>query len=165
MDEVEKYFIRKIIRLKIALLVVFMIATLGIIYFVSSEASKPYFGKPQQLNSQLLKLEIENASLLKLIDSLETSNSILMQESSDPSGIFYEVQIGVFKNFDIEKYNKNLQKLHYTTISGINYITLGKFRDFDDAKDFALDMRRIGIKDAFIVSKLDGKRVDSYLLD
>ena len=165
MNEIEKYFIRKIIRLKIALLIVFIIASLGIIYFLSGEGSSPYFGKPQQLNAQLLKLELENATLLKLVDSLEISNEILMQESSDPSGIFYEVQIGVFKNFDIEKYNKNLQKLQYTTVSGINYLTLGKFRDFDDAKDFALDMRRIGIKDAFIVSKLDGKRVDSYLLD
>ena len=88
-----------------------------------------------------------------------------MQESSDLSGIFYEVQIGVFEHFDIEKYNKNLQKLQYATIDGINYMTLGKFRDFDDAEDFALDMRRMGIKDAFIVSKLDGKRVGSYLLD
>lgn len=165
MDEIEKYFIRKIIRLKIALLVVFLVAAISIIYIVSSEGRSPLFGKPQQLNSQLLKLEIENAALLKLVDSLETSNEILMQESSDPSGIFYEVQIGVFKHFDIEKYNKNLQKLNYSTVSGIKYMTLGKFRDFDDAKDFALDMRRMGIKDAFIVSKLDGKRIDSYLLD
>ena len=165
MDQLEQYVMRKIIRLKIALLTVFIIAALGIIYFVSSETSSPYFGKPKSLNAELLKLDLENAKLLSLIDSLEKSNVILMQESSDPSGIFYEVQIGVFKNFDIEKYNKNLQKLNYTTVSGINYMTLGKFRDFDDAKDFALDMRRIGIKDAFIVSKLDGKRIDSYLLD
>lgn len=165
MDLLEKYIIRKIVRLKIVILILFMAASLGIIYIVSSESSSPNFGNPERLNSELLKLDLENAKLLSLIDSLEKSNAILMQESKDPSGIFYEVQIGVFKHFDIEKYNKNLQKLQYSTVSGINYMTLGKFRDFDDARDFALDMRRIGIKDAFIVSKLDGKRIDSYLLD
>lgn len=165
MDLLEKYIIRKIVRLKIVILILFMAASLGIIYIVSSESSSPNFGNPERLNSELLKLDLENAKLLSLIDSLEKSNAILMQESKDPSGIFYEVQIGVFKHFDIEKYNKNLQKLQYSNVSGINYMTLGKFRDFDDARDFALDMRRIGIKDAFIVSKLDGKRIDSYLLD
>ncbi len=165
MDELENYIIRKMVRLKISLWIVSIIAVLGIIYIISSETSSPNFGNPQQLNAELLKLEVENAALLNLVDSLEKSNVILMQESRDSSGIFYEVQIGVFKHFNIEKYSENLQKLHYTTVDGIHYMTLGKFRDFDDAENFALDMRRMGIKDAFIVSKLDGKRVGTYLLD
>ena len=70
MDQIEQYIVKKIIRLKIALLTVFIIASLGIIYFFSSESSSPYFGNPKNLNAELLKLDLENAKLLSLIDSL-----------------------------------------------------------------------------------------------
>jgi len=154
--------IRKIVRLKIALLVVTLIAISGILYWISGESSHPILGNPARLNRELLSIDKENAYLLFRVDSLENANNILMQESDDNSGIFFEVQIGAFENFDIKKYKENLKKLNYTRVNGVNYITLGKFRDFEDAEQFNKDIRKLGIRDAFIVSKLDGKRMKVY---
>ena len=151
--------IRRITRLKVALFIISFLTIAAFIYVYSSESGQPFVGKPKTLNNALLKQEIENGRLLFLADSLKASNAILMQESNRVDGIFFEVQIGAFENFDIEKYHENLEKLNYTTEDGVNYITLAKFRDLDDAKLFAEDIKKIGITNASIVSKLDGKRV------
>lgn len=151
--------LRKITRLKVALFVISFLTIAALIYVYSSESSQPFIGKPKVLNNALLEQEIENGRLSFLIDSLRHSNDLLMQESNRVDGIFFEVQIGAFESFDIEKYHENLQKLNYTTVDGVHYITLAKFRDLEDAKLFTEDIKRIGINNASIVSKLDGKRV------
>lgn len=152
--------VKKIVRLKIALLLISLLAIFALIYVYSSESQQPFIGYPKELNHHLLDQEIDNAKLQFLVDSLRKVNEILMKETEKiDEGIFFEVQIGDFENFRTDKHNQNLKKLDYSTIDGINYITLGKFRDIDDAKLFIEDIKKIGIEDAFIVSKLDGERV------
>lgn len=151
--------VKKIVRLRIALLIFILLTLFGALYYYSSESKQPFIGHPKKLNQILLDQEIENAALLFRIDSLLRINESLKIETHLVDGIFFEVQIAAFDNFTIDKLDGNLKRLNYSTIDGVNYITLGKFRDVDVAKIYIEDLKKIGIREAFIVSKLDGKTI------
>lgn len=153
--------VKKIVRLRIALLLFFVLTVFGGVYYYSAESKQPFIGHPKQLNQILLDQEIENAMLLFRLDSLTIANESLKIESHLVDGIFFEVQIAAFDNFSIDKFDENLKRLNYSTVDGVNYITLGKFRDVDVAKIYIEDLKKIGIQEAFIVSKLDGKTVST----
>ena len=163
MTEAKKHthpIVAKIIRLKISLLLVSVVAIFGLVYLYSSESKQPFIGYPKQLNKILLTQEIENAQLMFSIDSLVIANEKLVKENETIEGIVFEVQIGSFESFNIDKYSDDLEILNYTNDGGANHIILGKFRDIDDAKMFVDDLKRIGIPNATIVSKIDGKSVN-----
>ena len=150
--------VKKIVRLKIALWMISLLSIFALIYVYSSESMQPFIGHPKELNKKLLYQEIENARIQFQNDSLQRSNEILIKENEKiEEGIYFEVQVGEFENFNTDI--QNLKNLDYSTIDGINYITLGKFRDLDDAKLFIEDIKKIGINNGFIVSKLDGETV------
>ena len=151
--------VKKIVRLRIALLVFIMLSLFGALYYYSSESKQPFIGHPKELNQILLDQEIENGTLLFRLDSLLLINESLKIETHLVDGIFFEVQIAAFDNFNLDRLDGNLKRLNYATIDGVNYITLGKFRDIDVAKIFIEDIKKIGIDGAFIVSKLDGKTI------
>ena len=148
-----------IVRLRIVLLLVSFIAILGGIYLYSSEAKQPFIGHPKVLNSKLLDQEIENAELIYIVDSLIKENRKLVLANGSIDGIIFEVQIGALEDFNMDKFKDDLEILNYTTDGGANYITLGKFRDLDDAKLFTDDLKKIGITNTTIISKLDGEKV------
>ncbi len=151
--------IAKLVRLRITLLLVSFIAIVGGVYIYSSESKQPFWGHPQELNSKLLNQEIENAELIFIVDSLIKENKKLILENKEIEGIVFEVQIGALEDFNMDKFEGDLEILNYTSDGGADYITLGKFRDVDDAKLFIDDLEKIGILNATIVSKLDGERV------
>lgn len=162
MTKVKKHkhpIVAKLIRLRILLLLVSFVAILGGIYLYSAESKQPFIGHPKELNSKLLNQEIENAELIFIVDSLIKENRKLILANESIKGIIFEVQIGALEDFNMDKFEDDLEILNYTTDGGANYITLGKFRDLDDAKLFIDDLKKIGISNATIVSKLDGKRV------
>jgi hypothetical protein len=136
---------------------VIIIALFGILYFYSSESKQPFIGQPKALNKALLMQEIENGRLLIQIDSIINLDRALQNTIDSDEGIFFEVQIGGIDNFSLKKFNDNIQKINYSTMDGSTYITLGKFRDVDDAKLYIEDLKSIGINNAIIVSKLDGE--------
>jgi hypothetical protein len=154
--------VKRIVRLKIALLILFALSIFGAVYYYSSESKQPFIGNPKELNQALLNQEIENARILFLVDSLKAANAKLTKESELVDGIFFEVMITSFESFKLDKDDANLKRLNYTTHDGVNYMTLGKFRDLEDAKFYIDDLKKIGINDAFVVSKLDGKRVSIH---
>jgi hypothetical protein len=115
-------------------------------------------------DSTLLKETYENKlkidSLIRVNDSLQKANQILLEQSNDYTGLFYEIQIGIFNNFDIEKYKQQMTALRAEiTTDGTKKLTLGKFRSLKTAKEFLLDVRKMGFKDAWIVAKQDGERI------
>jgi hypothetical protein len=151
--------VAKIVRLKIALLIFVAMTIFGGVYFYSSESKQPFIGQPKNLNKALLDQEIENAALMFRMDSIVRVNETLKIENNILDGIFFEVQVASSDSFQLNKADENLKRLNYGTRDGVYYITLGKFRDVDEAKLFIKDLRKIGIQEAFIVSKLDGKTV------
>ncbi|MEK6478489.1 SPOR domain-containing protein [Catalinimonas sp. 4WD22] len=128
-------------------------------YIIYIEYYPPFFGRWPEMTERYQNLLLKNEKLTSEIDSLNRVNSLLVELSPYYTGVFFEVQIGAFENFDLEKYKDGLAKLNIDYTGEIDQYTLGKFRDLDMAQDFAKDIRKMGIQDAFIVAKVDGKRV------
>lgn len=153
--------VARVVRLRIAVLLFVALSIFGGVYFYSSESKQPFIGQPKALNQALLEQEIENAALLFRLDSIVKVNETLTVNQEPEEGILFEVQVSSEESFELDIQHENLQPLNVAIINGVNYITLGKFKDVDDARLFIEDLKKIGISDAFIVSKLDGKVVSA----
>jgi hypothetical protein len=136
---------------------------LSVAYSVLSEVKAPLFGKWPKIASEnsVLKQQVEDLNALKpTLDSLIAANNILVEQTDVKDGVFFEVQIGAFEHFNLDKYMQELARLRKEEVDVINKYTLGKFRDFKMAKAFNEDIKKMGVADAFIVGKIDGQRVD-----
>lgn len=140
----------------IAFIVLFILA-LGYIFYI--EYFTPFFGRFPQLEKDFKALQSKNENLQSELDSLERVNNMLIEVSPYYTGVFFEVQIGAFENFNLERYKEGLSKLNIDYNGEVEQYTLGKFRDLHTALAFQKDIQKMGIKDAFIVAKVDGKRV------
>lgn len=100
------------------------------------------------------------------LDSLKIENEKLKGELQKLDayirfdGVYFVVQIGAFKKFDLGPYLKEWSAISGELIDEMNKYTIGKFKTYEEAKKFKADIKALGIKDAFIVGKIDGKRVD-----
>lgn len=76
---------------------------------------------------------------------------------NDKVGIVFKVQIGAYKEIDLSDDNTS----NFGAEKGdLNKYTIGVFKDYWEADTFKKYIKEMGIKDAFIVSYRDGKRVD-----
>ncbi|MDF9798654.1 cell division protein FtsB [Catalinimonas alkaloidigena] len=132
---------------------------LALAYIIYIEYYPPFFGRWPELTERYKNLQLENEKLKAETDSLNRVNNLLVEISPYYTGVFFEVQIGAFENFDLEKYKEGLAKLNIDYSGELDQYTLGKFRELEIAQDFAQDIRKMGIQDAFIVAKVDGERV------
>jgi TolA-binding protein len=81
-------------------------------------------------------------------------------EKDIDQGLVYKVQVGAFVHFDINKYLKDTgENFEGETADGMNKYTMGKFKDYTLAEAFMKDIKKMGIKDAWVVPLIDGKRV------
>ncbi len=140
----------------IAFIILFLLA---IGYIVYIEHFTPFFGRFPTLEQNHQALLTQKEILQSEIDSLSRVNDMLIEASPYYTGVFFEVQIGAFENFDLEKYKEGLSQLNIDYRGNVVQYTLGKFRDLSTALSFQKDMQKMGVKDAFIVAKIDGKRV------
>ncbi len=78
----------------------------------------------------------------------------------DESGTWFKVQVGAFENIDMSEYFKNNPNFSgETTEEGYQRITLGRFRDYWEADKFKKVLRKMGVKEAWIVPYKEGNRV------
>lgn len=74
-------------------------------------------------------------------------------------GTVYKVQIGLYKEFNINKYFEQPRYIGYEEVDGMNRYIISYFPDEEIAKNFVKDVRKMGIKDAFVSKYIDGERV------
>jgi hypothetical protein len=98
-------------------------------------------------------------SLENIIYKLKTENDLLIENTDPPVGIFFEVQIGSFSDFNIDKYNKNLANLRQEKYNNKTKFLLGRFVSFKKALLFESDLKKMGIHSAFIVGRIDDQIV------
>ena len=128
-------------------------------FIAYTELSEPPFGIWKQISNEKKQTEQFSDYLLSRIDSINRANNLLMENSPYYTGVFFEVQIGAFEHFDMAEYQEALENLRSYRGDSLNKYVLGKFRDYDRAKAFEKDIQRMGVEDAFIVGKINGKRV------
>ena len=105
-----------------------------------------------------IKEKLEKAEQVKevVIPSEPTAES--MQQAYE--GIVFKVQIGAFRNKDLTKYFEDHPNFTGDVDQdGVKKYTLMVFRDYWNADRFKKYLREMGVKDAWIVSYKDGKRV------
>ncbi|HYG37736.1 MAG TPA: Ezrin/radixin/moesin family protein [Cytophagales bacterium] len=119
--------------------------------------------KVASLEGELVKkdAEVQNAQN-QLQESLQKQAQAKEETQSSVStkGVIFKVQIGAFRNKNLEKYLKN--NVNFSGESdpdGTRKYTLGLFRDYWEADTFKKYLREMGVKDAWIVPYRDGERV------
>ena len=154
---------RRALRVTVVVSLLFLAAAVG--YLVFSEVKQPLFGKWPRMAREhaVMAIQVDTLNHLKQqYDSLREVNNILV-ENATPSvsaGVFFEVQIGAFQNFDLEKYGEELARLRGESEEGMNKYVLGRFRNYKRAEAFKRDVQRMGVADAFISATIDGREVD-----
>ena len=122
----------------------------------------------EQLQSQVsdLRTEVNNAkaqaqkALAEAQQQPQTQPTARGAQVNDQVGVVFKVQIGAFKSKDLSKYkDAGANFTADTNDDGLQTYALGVFRDYWEADTFKKYLREMGVKDAFIASYKDGKRV------
>ncbi len=182
-EEVEENGRGALIGFLILFIILFLVSTGLLFYYQFYQGDdgwkftfkKDYIGK-----SDVKDLEKEKSKLNEKVDTLEsrlarkkqkieelrqnrttTSGSASAQKGgADISGIYYEVQIGAFRSFNFDKYGSEVTNLTFHNEGEMKKLALGKFKKPNAARAFVRDLNRIGLKDAFIVKKENGRRIE-----
>ena len=148
---------RKQLSAGLMLLVGLLLLAVGYIIYI--EFFPPFFGRWPRVEARNTLLLQKNEQLRSELDSMNRVNGLLLELSPYYTGVFFEVQIGAFENFDLTDYKEDLVRMNIDKTEQVDQYTLGKFRDLERAVAFRRDIQRMGIKDAFVIAKVDGKRV------
>lgn len=108
-------------------------------------------GKAQ---SSLAQIQGENQELRTAYEAQKN-----VAEKGISPGLVFKVQIGAFQHFDMSKYLSETTNFEGESADNLNRYTLGNFRDLNMAEAFQKDMKKMGIRDAWIVPFRDGVRI------
>ncbi len=111
------------------------------------------------LTQRTENLQMKLDSLIISNSELRRDNEILSENSEDLNGVFFEVQLGSFNDFDLDRYLANLANLRQEKYDGNTKLLLGRFRSFKKALLFESDLKNIGFEQAFIVGRINGELV------
>lgn len=150
------------------LLIVLFLTSLGYIAFLhtrahrSTQVNSTGGASYDSMYNALIVLSSKVDSLTQLNEGLQKDNDLLVENSllEERDGVFYEVQIGSFTDFKLDQYQEELAAIRQEKHDGKTKLLLGRFRSFKKALLFENDMKRLGLKDAFIVGRIDGTIVD-----
>ncbi len=142
-----------------------LLSTLFLLYSVERTNSKLISMKQRVKLADHLILENQsysktNALLQKQILQLKKDNDILAENHDSAKGVFFEVQIGNFYDFNIDAYMNELESLRQEKTGNNSKLILGRFRSFQKAMLFENDIKKMGFANAFLVGRIDGKLVD-----
>lgn len=73
-------------------------------------------------------------------------------------GLVFRVQIGAYKNQDLSQYDTSENFTNENGEANMSMYTLGNFRDYWEADRFKKYLRKMGVRDAWIVPYEDGTR-------
>lgn len=123
------------------------------------------------LASILSSKESELAALSRKYNKLEAAYQAQknVNDKGIVPGLVYRVQVGAYVHFDMNQYLGDTEKsFEGENQDGMNKYMMGNFRGMTNAEAFRDDIRKLGIKDAWVVPYIDGTRVtteeaDAYL--
>jgi len=132
----------------------------------NAELSQRYTETQAALDKCETELRGKNGEIQALQEKLAQANAALeamknVQDKGIERGLMFKIQVGAFQYFNLNKYLESTQE-NFQGESGdnLNKYTIGKFRDLEMAESFKKDLKRLGIKDAWLVSYYDGVRID-----
>ncbi len=114
-------------------------------------------------NQQISVSKSQMKDLKSELSSRQNSKNSTRKNSTNSridenKGIIFKVQIGAFKQKDLSSYD-NSENFSAESSNGIQKYTLGVFKDYWKADTFKKYLREMGVKDAWVVSYKNGKRI------
>ncbi|WP_027000893.1 hypothetical protein [Eisenibacter elegans] len=118
--------------------------------------------KQRSQADEITRLQAELNVRNEKIRELEANGSNNPGGSQIPSkGVYFTVQLGAYRNIDLQGNGLVTNNdLNATTDDGLNKYVLGVFTDHSKASELRDYVRRMGVKDAWVVAYRDGVRVD-----
>lgn len=148
------------------------------------EAADMYREQNEQLQAQLTSLTSENQMMgtkvqqleqnnMALNNQLATAQQALQEMSSAPPveqargnsndmmmGTTFRVQIGAYEKTSISgDLDSSDGSMTLENADGLQKVMVGQFRDYQTAKELMKHMKKIGLRDAWVVAYVDGSRV------
>lgn len=118
----------------------------------------------EQINSplelQVVKQQMAIDSINRLQLDLKSKLDALAIYSDSAQGIFFEIQLGKFKQFSLDQYLDNLIELRQERQEDYNTILLARFKTIEEAEDLLQHLKKLGLRTAFIVGRADGQIID-----
>lgn len=123
----------------------------------------------QMLDTKVQQLEQNN---IALNNQLATTQDAMNQMAEKPvtleprgddmvMGTTFRVQIGAYeKNYIPENLESTDGSMTLEMADGLQKVMVGQFRDYQEAKALMKHMKKIGLRDAWVVAYVDGGRVD-----
>lgn len=113
--------------------------------------------KNQNNSMQLATIEELRSEILSLQEELQRTRMTANQNQYD-IGVWFRVQIGAYEKEQLNAGQLNSDKL---SVEGgdLQRIVLGHYRNYDEAQQMRDNLRKLGLKDAWIVSYKDGRRI------
>ncbi len=106
-----------------------------------------------QLEGELQKTRNDYA---KLEAAYKTERKVA--EMGIRTGLIYGIQIGAFVFYEMDNPPAEAQDVIVERADGFNKYVIGSFRTYDEAGGFRDELRKMGVKDAWIVPYIDGVR-------
>lgn len=75
------------------------------------------------------------------------------------TGDAFKVQFGLYEKFDLNPYFDKAKFIGYEKVEGLNRYVISYFETEEQAQSFVKDIRKMGIRDAFVAKYTDGARV------
>ncbi|MCS6967089.1 MAG: Ezrin/radixin/moesin family protein [Cytophagales bacterium] len=114
-------------------------------------------------DAEIEALRNEVAQLRKNCVSISRdSNEVEASRQPDyTKGVWFRVQIGVYSKIDASMFKDNNKNFAVEQDADGNFkYTLGHFRDYWEADNFKKYLRKMGVKDAWIVAYKDNQRMN-----
>jgi hypothetical protein len=108
------------------------------------------------LESQVVQQQIELDSLRTALGELELELQPLQRYSDSAQGVFFEVQIGQFRYFDINAYTHGTIDLRQSKELDVNKILIGRYESHEEALALQSLLRKFGFKTAFVIGRING---------
>ena len=108
-----------------------------------------------ELNNQLMDAR---EALRQKNEEQPASNVMVPREAEN--GTHFKIQIGAYEKTYIPENLAGGDDMALESDGSLQKVLVGKFMNYQEAKELKKYIRKIGIKDAFIVAYRDGMRVD-----
>ena len=142
-----------------------------------------------QLEAQVQELQTENSRLEEQVEQLEANSTQLNQDlmmaqrtiqqlqeqqqeemtdkgqpvsqpgSEDMRGTVYRIQIGAFERNRLPSELTSAENMKVEETAGMQKVMVGRFRNFETAKQLMDYLRKTGVEGAWIVPYRDGQRI------
>ncbi len=100
----------------------------------------------------------ESTAISNGVDSKNLGNAIADVKATTSGEIIYSVQIGVLSKKGYPLLSSSTIPSTVTSADGYFKYSLGLFNTLDEARKLRNELKKVGFKDAFVASYIDGKR-------